>query len=219
LRPFLQPLGLAASLLGTVGGAIGLKQQVRTEGIKSLYETQQGRSYALGFLSSAAFLGMMMVPYVAPEARVLASALSVTMNIMQSVSSLNSGGLFGDGGYLDHTAARAAFLIPPLTPIGMFGLWMKKKKDAAAAKEKADQAKAQQLQGNLQNFQAQIAQQLAQGGTVAGAAQNKDGTIDVIAPFTADGSALNPAAAAAADPSAGGSDGGRTLHMLSQRVR
>ena len=98
---------------------------------------KQGRSVLFGFLGSAAFLGMMLLPSVAPSlgaaAPVVSAAMNVASNVFQGVSMLSYSGLFGEGGYLDHDAVRAAFLVPPLTPIGLAAMWMKRKEKAAAS--------------------------------------------------------------------------------------
>lgn len=243
LSPFLGMLQTGASLFGTIGGAMNLQVMVKNNGVKPLVTTKQGRSVLFSFLGSAAFLGMVMLPAVAsglgPTAAVVASGLNVASNVFQGVSMLSYGGLFGEGGYLDHDSVRAAFLIPPLTPIGLFGMWMKRKQKAAEAKQKAAEATQQKNVENLSGYMSQIAQQLQSNGGIQGGVAQADGSIILQTPFAPDGSMIpgaapagapaagSPPSAAAsggAQPSAGASQPGsvgpdaRTLRMMSTRM-
>ncbi len=227
LKPFLGMLSTSASLFGTIGGAMNLQVAIKNNGVKSLLTTKQGRSVLSGFLSSASFLGMMLLPSIAtglgPAAAVVASGLNVASNVFQGVSMLSYGGLFGEGGYLDHDSVRAAFLIPPLTPIGLAALWMKRREKQADAKRKAEEASQQQRASQIQSFVSQSAQQLQQAGTIEGAVQQADGSLLVLSPFdtqgnvvagqsqsSGTGSRTEAHAVAGPDP--------RTLRMLSQRI-
>jgi hypothetical protein len=176
---------------------MNLQVQVKTQGAKSLITSKQGRSVLFGLLGSGAFLGMMALPYLAPQLgaayETLAAGMNVAANVFQGVSMLSYAGLFGGGGYLDHQAVRAAFLIPPLTPIGLAALWMKRKEQAAIEKKKEQDAQQQQAAANLQTYLQSSAQTLQSGGQIQGSQQNQDGSITVSTPFGPDGQIVSGA--------------------------
>ncbi len=118
-----------------------------------------------------------------PAVAAASSAINIAQNVLGGVQLVNSYGLFGGeqekNGFLDNDAVRAAFLVPPLTPIGAFAFWMKSRRKKAldeAAKLKAAQAVAV-ARVKQQREMAKL--QLQAGGQVAGAVQGKDGSIVV----------------------------------------
>jgi hypothetical protein len=223
LKGLVQPAMIGATALGLVSSAIGVKNMVATEGAKALVDTQRGRGAALGVVTSAAFLGMYLLPMVLPGLGVAApaiaaasSAINIAQNVLGGVQLLNSHGLFGGdkgqkGGFLDNDAVRAAFCIPPLTPIGAFAFWQKSKKKKAA-EEAAKLAAAQKLAAQQITQQREMAKlQLQSTGQISGAVQGADGTINVQTNVPKDLSQLAaqisggvPAPAAAGAPAASG---------------
>ena len=254
LKGLVQPAMIGATALGLVSSAIGVKNLVDAKGGQALINTQQGRGAALGVLTSSAFLGMYLLPMILPGLGVAmpaiaaaSSVINIAQNVLGGVQLLNSYGLFGGeqakNGFLDNDAVRAAFCIPPLTPIGAFAFWMqskKKKKAAEAAKLEA----AQKLAVERISQQREMAKlQLQSTGQISGAVQGKDGTISVqtnvpndlsqlaaqISGGTAAPAAAAPAAAsggapAAAPPSAAGENSAlaeqrRQLTMTARPMR
>jgi hypothetical protein len=184
LGKLVQPAMMGATALSFVSSAISLKNLVATQGAKALLDTQQGRSTVLGAATSAAFLGMYLLPMALPALGVgaaavgaAASAVNIAQNVLGGVQLLNNYGLFGGDGFLDNDALRAAFLIPPLTPLGAFAFWMKSRKKKAedeAAKLKA----AQELAVERVTQQREMAKlQLQSTGTISGATQGADGSV------------------------------------------
>jgi hypothetical protein len=180
LRPLLKGLQIGGSVVGAVSGAMNINRIVKTQGAKALLFTQEGRGALFNFTSSASYLGMMALPTLAFGPAGMAAGyagLNIISNVFGGLSMLNYAGFFGDGGWLDHDSVRAAFLIPPLTPIGLAGLWMKRRKkqeEAKVAQLKTNQQIAVQQVGQLRE---QAAQQLQAGGTLAGAIRKEDGSL------------------------------------------
>jgi len=181
-----QPAMIGATALNAVSSVISVKNLVAQNGAKVLIDTKQGRGALLGALSSVAFLGVYLAPMIMPQlnivgaaATAVSSGINIVSNVVGAVQLLNSYGLFGEEGFLNHDAVRAAFLIPPLTPIGGLAFLMKarkKQQDAKAAKlEAAQQVAAKQIKSQAENAKLQ----LQQSGKVAGAATGQDGTIVV----------------------------------------
>lgn len=204
LKGLIQPAMMGAAALNVVTSGISLKNMVEKNGAKVLLDTQEGRSTLLNTLSSTAFLGFYLLPMALPALGVGAaasgavmSATNIAANVLGGVEMLSRYGLFGKGAYggmMDHDAVRAAFLIPPLTPIGAFAFFMKhrqKKAEAEAAKVKAAQEQA--VATAKQQREAAVAQ-LQASGTVSGAVVGEDGTITV--PTSVDVQALTGASAA-----------------------
>lgn len=184
LGKLVQPAMMGATALGLVSSVISLKNLVATQGWKALVETQQGRGTLLGAATSAAFLGMYLLPMALPALGVAApavaaasSAVNIAQNVLGGVQLVNSYGLFGGEGFLDNDAVRAAFLIPPLTPLGGLAFWMKsrkKKQEEEAAKLKA----AQQLAVERVTQQREMVKlQLQATGEISGATKGADGSI------------------------------------------
>ncbi len=190
LKGLVQPAMIGATALGLVSSAIGVKNLVDAKGGQVLLNTQQGRGAALGVITSSAFLGMYLLPMILPGLGVAApaiaaasSVINIAQNVLGGVQLLNSHGLFGGeqakNGFLDNDAVRAAFCIPPLTPIGAFAFWMKSRKKKAAA-EAAKLEAAQKLAVERITQQREMAKlQLQSTGQISGAVQGKDGTISV----------------------------------------
>jgi hypothetical protein len=214
MRPFLGMLGMGASLFGTIGGFMNLQVAVKNGGVQSLFTTKQGRSVLTGFLSSASFLGMMMLPALAPtlgaSAAVASAGLNVASNIFQGLSMVNQGGLFGSGGYLDSDAVRAAFLIPPLSPVGLAAMWMKRREKEAVAKRKAEEQDQQRRAEQIQAFMAQSTQQLQSAGAIPGAVVQEDGSVLVLSPFDTQGNVVSGAPTSATGAPDGSSPSTRT---------
>ena len=186
LKGLVQPAMMGATALNMVSSAIAVKNLVAQNGAKVLIDTKQGRGALLGAISSAAYLGLYMVPMLSKglglglaASGALGATVNIVANVLGGVQMLNSYGLFGEKGFLNHDAVRAAFLIPPLTPIGAFAFLMKnreKKKAVEAAKLQAAQNLAvQQIQQQRENAKLQ----LQQTGHISGAAAGQDGTITV----------------------------------------
>jgi hypothetical protein len=186
LGKLVQPAMMGATALGLVSSLISLKNTVATQGAKSLLDTQQGRGTLLGAGTSAAFLGMYLLPMVLPGLGVAmpavaaaSSMVNIAQNVLGGVQLLNSYGMFGGEGFLNNDALRAAFLVPPLTPIGALAFWMKsrkKKQDGEAAKLKA----AQQVAVERVTQQREMAKlQLQSTGQISGAVQGPDGSVIV----------------------------------------
>lgn len=184
LGKLVQPAMMGATALGLVSSLISLKNTVASQGAKALLDTQQGRGTLLGAATSAAFLGMYLLPMAlpalgvaAPAVAAAASAVNIAQNVLGGVQLLNSYGLFGGNGFLDNDIVRGAFLIPPLTPLGAYAFWMKsrrKKADDEAAKLEA----AQKLAVERITQQREMAKlQLQSTGQIAGAVRGKDGSI------------------------------------------
>ncbi len=190
LKGLVQPAMIGATALGLVSSAIGVKNLVDAKGGQVLLNTQQGRGAALGVLTSSAFLGMYILPMVLPGLGVAApaiaaasSVINIAQNVLGGVQLLNSYGLFGGeqkkNGFLDNDAVRAAFCIPPLTPIGAFAFWMKSRKKRQA-EEAAKLEAAQKLAVERITQQREMAKlQLQSTGQISGAVQGPDGTISV----------------------------------------
>jgi hypothetical protein len=231
LSKLIQPAMMGASALNLVSSVIGIKNTVATQGAKILVDNQQGRGMAVGALNSAVFLGMYLIPMAMkglgaldPTIAAASSALNIAQNVIGGVQMLNSHGLFGGEGILNKDAVRAAFLIPPLTPLGAFAFWMKsrkKKQDDEAAKLEA----AKKLAVERITQQREMAKlQLQSTGQIAGAVQGPDGSILVptnvpndlsqLAAQLSAGSTGAPASAAAA-PAAGSS--GENAALADQR--
>jgi hypothetical protein len=190
LKGLVQPAMIGATALGLVSSAISVKNLVATKGAKVLVDTQGGRGALLGALSSAAFLGMYLVPMVLPglgvaSAAVMAasSAANIASNVLGGVQLLNSYGLFGadpqQHSFLDKDAFRAAFLIPPLTPIGAFAFWAKHKKQKAAEEAAKLEAAAKYQQQRIEQQREMAKLQLQSTGQIAGATQGPNGSIQV----------------------------------------
>jgi hypothetical protein len=237
LKGLIQPAMMGATALGLVSSVISVKNLVDTRGAHTLVDTQQGRGALLGALTSTAFLGLYALPMAlpalgvaAPAVAVAASAVNIAQNILGGVQLLNSYGLFGGengkAGFLDNDAFRAAFLVPPLTPIGAFAFWLKNKKKKQA-EEAAKLEAAQNLALEKIKQQREMAKlQLQSTGQIAGATQAPDGSISVstgvpndpakmvamlnggagAAPAAAAAPASSSAAAPAAAPAASGGD-------------
>lgn len=184
LGKLVQPAMMGATALGLASSLISLKNLVATQGARSLLDTQQGRGTLLGAATSAAFLGMYLLPMAlpalgvaAPAVAAAASAVNIAQNVLGGVQLLNSYGLFGGDGFLNNDVLRGAFLIPPLTPLGAFAFWMKsrkKKADDEAAKLEA----AQKLAVERVTQQREMAKlQLQSTGQISGAVRGKDGAI------------------------------------------
>lgn len=218
LKGLIQPAMMGATALGLVSSAITVKNLVEKNGAKVLLNSQQGRGALLGALSSAAFLGMYLIPMVLPGLGVAGAALgaassmaNIASNVMGGVQMLNSYGLFGKAegtkGFLDNDAVRAAFLIPPLSPIGAFAFYMKKRKQKAAA-EQAKLEAAQKLAVERIQQQREMAKlQLQSGGQIAGATSGADGAISVTTGVPNDLSQLAAQLGGAAPSAAAGSSG------------
>jgi hypothetical protein len=225
LGKLVQPAMMGATALGLASSLISLKRTVQTQGAKALVDTQQGRGLLLGAATSAAFLGMYLVPMAlgaTPVGAAVGAAINLAQNVLGGVQLVNSYGLFGgdgaaSGGFLDNDALRAAFLIPPLTPIGAFAFWMKNKKKQAAAEEAKLKA-AQQVAAERVKQQREMARlQLQSTGQVSGATKAADGSIRIgtsvptdLKQFAAQlgSGALPPAASAAAASPAQPASGG-----------
>jgi len=184
LRPFLRTLQVGGSIFGAVAGAMNIGYVVKNGGYQALATTQQGRGALLNFMSSASFLGMLALPVLAPALGVTAAGmgvayagLNVASNVFSGVSALNYAGLFGDGGWLDHDGVRAAFLIPPLSPIGLYAMWMKRRKKAEAAKKAQLEAAGKTVQQQVAALNEQAKSQLQQTGAIKGAVQGNDGSL------------------------------------------
>jgi hypothetical protein len=186
LKGLVQPAMIGATALGLISSSISVKNLVDKNGAKVLIDTKQGRGALLGALSSAAFLGMYLAPMVLPGLGVTgaalaaaSSAVNITSNVVGGVQLLNTHGLFGEDGFLNHDAVRAAFLIPPLTPIGAFAFVMKRRK-AKADEEAKKLAAAQQVAIQQVAQQREMAKlQLQSRGNVSGAKVGQDGSIVV----------------------------------------
>ena len=184
LKGLVQPALIGAAALGAVSNTITVRNMVAQNGAKVLLDEQQGRGALLGAISSAAFLGVYLVPMVLPQLGVAsaavsaaASAVNIASNIIGGVQMLNSYGLFGGNGFLNHDALRGAFLIPPLTPIGAFAFAMDRRKKRAEA-EAAKLAAAKQVAIERVKQQSEMARlQLQKTGTVAGATKSEGGLI------------------------------------------
>ncbi|MCW2923609.1 MAG: hypothetical protein JWM98_1013, partial [Thermoleophilia bacterium] len=226
LKGLVQPAMIGASALGLVSSIIGVKNLVATKGKDALLETQQGRGAVLGAVSSVSYLGMYLVPMAmqalkvaVPAVAAASSAINIAANVLGGIQMLNSYGLFGGeqakNGFLDNDAFRAAFLIPPLTPIGGFAFWLKSKRKKAAA-EAAQLEAAKKIAVDRVAQQREMAKlQLQSGGAVSGSTAGADGTINVATGIPQDLSLLAaqlggaagaaapaPAAAAGAAPAA-----------------
>jgi len=230
LKGLVQPAMMGATALGLASSVISLKGAVKQNGASVLVDTQQGRGMLINTISSAAFLGLYTLPMILPglgmAAPAVAAALSATniaANVLGGVEMLNRYGLFGkgdQGGFLDNDAVRAAFLIPPLTPIGAFAFFMKKrsdKKEAEAAKtEAAKQAAAAQFKAQRDAARAQ----LQAGGSIAGAATGKDGSIVVPTSVTvASLTGQAPGGSSGGSPPAASSGGTQQLTMTAKPMR
>lgn len=190
LKGLIQPAMMGATALGLVSSTISVKNIIDTKGKGALVDTQQGRGAVLGAVTSAAFLGMYALPMIlpglgiaAPAIAAAASAINIAQNVLGGVQLVNSYGLFGGengkAGFLDNDAVRAAFLIPPLTPIGAFAFWMKNKKKKQA-EEAARLEAAQKLAVEKIQQQREMAKlQLQSTGQIAGATQGPDGSLVV----------------------------------------
>ncbi len=185
LRPALQTLAIGGSIAGTLMAGMNMSLNLRTRGPQSLIMERDGRGSLFGLLSSGTFLGMQMLPKILPallaagdpRVRVAMSALNLAGNVFGGLSMLNYTGLFGDGGYLDHDAVRAAFLIPPLTPIGLFSMWMKRREKAKEeTKARIEQNQKRALE-TVTRMRQQAATQLQATGQIQGATVQPDGTI------------------------------------------
>jgi hypothetical protein len=112
---------------------------------------------------------------------------------------------------LDNDAFRAAFLIPPLTPIGAYAFWAKHKKKQAKAEAAKLQAAEQYAQTQVAQQRQMAEMQLKSSGQVSGATQGPDGSLVVSTGVPNDPAkivALLSGGAAAAAPAAGApSDG------------
>lgn len=214
LKGLVQPAMIGATALGAVSSVINVKNIVAKQGAAALIDTKQGRGALLGAISSVAFLGVYLAPMILPQLGVIGAAataalsgINIISNVVGGVQLLNSYGLFGEEGFLNHDAVRAAFLIPPLTPIGGLAFLMKarkKQQDAKAAKlEAAQQVAGKQLRAQAENNKLQ----LQQAGKITGSTQNADGTITVATSVPTDmaklaaqlaGAGVVPAAAGAA---------------------
>ncbi len=234
LSPGIRTLMLGGSILGTVASGINLQRVIKHNGGKALLNTSQGRSALFGFLTSASMLGMSLLPMVGGPLGSIAvggttalsaamSGLNVASNVFSGVSFLNQAGLFGDGGWMDHDAARAAFLVPPLTPIGLWAMRMKKKKKEAekvAAEQQARQAEAAKQVVTVRD---QALAVLQQTGTLPGGKQGPGGEILISTGVSAD--AATGGAASGSESKAGTSAPGpsaseqRTLQLLARPVR
>jgi hypothetical protein len=218
LKGLVQPAMMGATALGLISSSMTVKSIVEKNGAKVLVDTKEGRGALLGALTSAAFLGMYALPLILPglgvvgaAAAAAGSAVNLTSNILGGVQLLNSYGLFGGEGFLNHDAFRAAFLIPPLTPLGAFAFWQQSKKkraDAEAAKLQAAQQVAVQ---RVQEQREMVKLQLQNGGAVAGATPAADGSLSVVTTVPNDlkqlaaqlsGAGLKPGAAAPPAPKA-----------------
>lgn len=186
LNGLVQPAVIGASALNLVSSLIGVKNTIDTKGAQSLLDTQAGRGAVLGAATSASFLGLYVVPLAlkslgvaVPAIAAASSAVNIAQNVIGGVQMLNNYGLFGEKGFLNNDAFRAGFLIPPLTPIGVFAFWMKNRRKKAEAEQAKLQA-AQQLAVQKIAHQRQMARaQLQSSGQVSGATQGKDGRIVV----------------------------------------
>lgn len=186
LKPFLRTLQVGGSIFGAVAGALNIGYTIKNGGYKSLVTTQQGRGAVSNFVASSAFLGMLALPVLAGPLGIGAGALSVgyaalnvASNVFSGISMLNYAGLFGDGGWLDHDGVRAAFLIPPLTPVGLYAMWMKRRKRDEEAKAKQLEQAKQTMQQTVASIRKQSAGQLQEAGSVSGAVQQDDGSLIV----------------------------------------
>jgi len=231
----IQPAMIGATALGLVSSVLGVRSLVDTKGKGVLLDTQQGRGAVLGAASSGAFLGMYLLPMAlkglgvaVPAIAAASAAVNIVSNVLGGVQMLNSYGLFGENGFLNNDALRAAFLIPPLTPIGAFAFWMKarkKRKDVEAAQVKAAEKVAVERIAQ-QREMAKL--QLQQAGTVSGASVGKDGSVSVATGVPQDPSKLvaqlggalaGPAPAAAPSPGvAPASQGNAALAQQRQQL-
>jgi hypothetical protein len=190
LKGLVQPAMIGATAIGLVSSAISVKNILDTKGAKYLVDTQGGRGALLGALSSAAFLGMYLVPMVLPglgltgaAVAAASSAANIASNVLGGVQMLNSYGLFGaekgQHSFLDNDAFRAGFLIPPLTPIGAYAFWAKSKKKKAEAEAAKLQAAEQYAQQQVAQQRQMAEMQLKSTGQVSGATQGADGSLVV----------------------------------------
>lgn len=232
LGKLVQPAMMGATALGLVSSLISVKNTVATQGAKALLNTQQGRGTLLGAATSAAFLGIYLLPKVLPAlgmaipaVAAASSMVNIAQNVLGGVQLLNSYGLFGGDGFLNNDGFRAAFLVPPLTPIGAFAFWMKSRKkqqDGEAAKLKA----AQELAVERVTQQREMAKlQLQSTGQIAGAVQGPDGSLMVATNVPNDLSQLaaqmgaGSVAPAPAAPAPAGSDADSGNAALEQQRR
>jgi hypothetical protein len=211
--PMLQPLMIGGSVFSVVSGAMYAQSVVKTQGAKALVTTKQGRSAAFSLLNGATFLAMMVMP---GEAMVANAALNVANTVIGGVSMLDSYGLFGGGGFLDHQATRAAFLIPPLTPIGLAAMWFKHRDKKQAEKAVAAKQQLEQVGKQVTSLREQAANQLSATGTVANVTRAKDGSL--LVPTGVDEAALDKTATDANNvPEGLSEDEKRRMKLLSQR--
>lgn len=199
MKGLIQPAMIGATALGFVSSVLGVKNLVDAKGGKVLLDTQQGRGTALGVATSGAFLGMYLLPMALgalgvanPAIGAVSAVVNIAQNVLGGVQLLNSYGLFGGdqpgkkGGFLDNDAVRAAFLIPPLSPIGAFAFWMKSRKKKQAA-EVAKLEAAQKFAVQQITQQREMAKlQLQATGQIAGAVRGEDGAIAVPTSISSD---------------------------------
>jgi hypothetical protein len=181
IAPFLKTLQVGGAIFGTIANGMQMVSVAQNQGAKSLITTRDGRSALFGFLGSATFLGMMALPLAAPalgaSIGVAASAMNIASNVFSGISMLSYAGLGGEGGFLDHDAVRAAFLIPPLTPLGLAAMWLKRRETDAKKKAEAAQAQQQAAAQALQQQRQQAEAQLQAGGVPAGGQKLQDGSV------------------------------------------
>lgn len=215
LMPAIKPLMTGASILGAVSSLMNLTFITKNYGVDALWKMKDGRGAMLGMLSSMSFLGM-MIPAVAtlPQANVIFAGLGLASNIFGGLSMLNYAGMFGEGGYLDHDAVRAAFLIPPLTPVGLFSLWMKRREKAEKKKTEALEANKQKAVQTLQQVRGLAEQTLQSGGQMQNARKLEDGSIVIDTGVPEDLSKPVPDSHAALNEGTA-----RTLQLLQRRFR
>ncbi|MCZ4495917.1 MAG: hypothetical protein JWM25_500, partial [Thermoleophilia bacterium] len=197
LRGLIQPAMIGASALSLISSTMTVKSMVEKNGAKSLVNTQQGRGAALGAISGAGFLGMYLVPMAMealkvanPAVAAASAAINIGSTILGGVQMLNSYGLFGGEGFLNKDAFRAIFLIPPLTPLGAFGFYMKHKKEEAEKANAKLEAAQKYAVAQVQQQREMVKLQLQNGGSVAGATPAADGSINVTTSIPTDMSLL-----------------------------
>lgn len=220
LRGLIEPAMIAGAGINAVVSVMRLKGMVEKNGAQALIDHQQGRDAALGAANSIAFLGIFTLPKILPAlglakfAGPVGAAVNITANVIGGVQMLDRYGLFGDKGFLNHDAVRAAFLIPPLTPIGGLAFLMKHRKEKREDEAKKLEA-AKQLQKTQLQQQLELAKlQLQQTGTIAGAVQGENNTVTVTTGIPADASqlvsGLTSAAVAASSETAAGAPAAAT---------
>jgi hypothetical protein len=205
------PAMMVTSGISAVTGVMNVRSIAKKYGVGTLFDTSAGRQALGGAVSSTLYLAMQALPKLLPTMAAtpmmgIMGGLNIITNVISGVTFLDRYGLFGDKGFLNHDAIRAAFLIPPLTPIGALAFVMKNRKEKKEAEAKQLEA-AKKLQVQQLQQQLKLAQlQLQQSGTISGATKNADGSITFSTGVPVDpGQLVNGAPAASSPPPAAAS--------------